>query len=291
MRRREFISLVGGAAAIGHCAARAQQPVMPVVGFLRSTTRASSTHLVATFQQGLKESGLVEGQTFYDRISLRPTIRPTAFRLWPLNSRAAPWPSLSQTILRLLRPRPPPRRYRLCSSSGSDPVRDGLVASLNRPGGNVTGVTFLAALLGAKRLELLRQLVPKATTIGMLVQPGHSYDRGGASGRGSRGAGDRAAAGHSRCQQRARHRASLCNLCPARGRRAVRWRRTVLTSQSGTARRAGGAPCAAGDLLLVRICRGRRSDELWRPASATPIAKPASTPDGFSRARSPPTCR
>ncbi len=167
MRRREFISLVGGAALLP-CAARAQQPVMPVVGFLRSTTRASSTHLVATFQQGLKESGLVEGQhftieyRFADNQADRLPALATEFARRPVAAIVANDPAAfaAKTVTSTIP---------IVFVSGSDPVRDGLVASMNRPGANVTGTTFVSALLGPKRLELLRQLVPTPTPIGMLA--------------------------------------------------------------------------------------------------------------------------
>ena len=167
MRRREFLGVLGGAAA-WPLAASAQQQAMPVVGFLRSTTRASSTHLVAAFQQGLKESGLVEGQDvtveyrFADNQPDRLPALATEFTRRPVTAIVANDPaafavkSVTSTVP-------------IVFVSGSDPVRDGLVASMNRPGANVTGTTFVSALLGPKRLELLRQLIPKPTSIGMLA--------------------------------------------------------------------------------------------------------------------------
>jgi ABC-type uncharacterized transport system substrate-binding protein len=153
--RRDFIRLLGGAAATWPLAVRAQQPTMPVIGFLRSTSLAPSTHLVTAFHQGLKEAGFVEGQNVVieyrsaeDHLDQLPALvaelihRPTATTTVPI-----------------------------VFVTGADPVKDDLVRSLNRPGSNVTGVSFLAGLLGAKRLELLHQLVPKATTIGVLVNP------------------------------------------------------------------------------------------------------------------------
>src|SRR6516162_2529110 len=169
MRRREFIMLVGGATT-WPLMTLAQQPGMPLIGFLRSSTLENATSLMATFRQGLKETGYVEGQNVSieyrfaenDRDKLTALVndfihRPVAVIIGNLvAARAAKAASTTVPIV---------------FATGNDPVKDGMVTNLNRPGGNVTGVSFLAGALGAKRLELLRQLVPKGTTIGVLVNP------------------------------------------------------------------------------------------------------------------------
>ena len=170
MRRRDFIMLVGGAVAAWPFAARAQQPTMPVVGFLRSATLADVPHWVAAFRQGLKEAGFVEGQN-------------VAIEFRSADNQLDRLPALVADLIRqpvavivgntdaALAAKDATTTVPIVFASGSDPVRDGLVASLNRPGGNVTGLVYFSAVLGAKRLELLRQLVPGATTIAVLVNP------------------------------------------------------------------------------------------------------------------------
>ena len=170
MKRRAFITLLGGAAA-WPLAARAQRQPIPVVGFLRSTSLADATHLVAAFRRGLNETGYTEGQNVAveyraaddDREKLKALVED--FVRLPVAVIVGNTPSA-------LAAKAATKTVPIVFATGSDPVRDGLVASLNRPGGNVTGVSFLAGALGTKRLDLLRQLAPRATMIGMLVDPG-----------------------------------------------------------------------------------------------------------------------
>jgi putative tryptophan/tyrosine transport system substrate-binding protein len=169
MNRCEFITLLSGAVA-WPLAARAQQTAMPVVGFLRNTPSAPFAHIVTAFRRGLNEVGFVEGENVAieqrwaegqdDRLPalVAELVRQKAAVIVANNPGALAAKAAATTIP-------------IVFATGSDPVRDGLVASLNRPGGNVTGVVFITSVLGAKRLELLRQLVPKATTIAMLVRP------------------------------------------------------------------------------------------------------------------------
>jgi putative ABC transport system substrate-binding protein len=172
VRRRDFIALLGGAAAAWPLAARAQQ-AMPLVVFLRSAPLSDAAHLVMAFRQGLTEAGFVEGKNVaveyhsaendHDRLTALVadlTRRPVAVIV--ANVIAAVAAKVATTTVPIV------------FTTGSDPVQDGLVTSFNRPGGNVTGVSFFAAVLGAKRLELLRQLAPTATTIAVLVGPDSS---------------------------------------------------------------------------------------------------------------------
>jgi putative ABC transport system substrate-binding protein len=142
---------------------------MPVIGFLRSTSLADSALFVAAFRQGLKETGFIEGQNVIiefrwaeGRVDRLPSLvadliqRPAVIVANSISALAAKAATASIPIV---------------FTSGGDPVQDGLVASLNRPNGNVTGVNFSSEAIGGKRLELLQQLVPKATTIGALVNP------------------------------------------------------------------------------------------------------------------------
>ena len=168
MRRREFITLVG-AAATWPLAARAQRPTMPVIGFLRSTPLNTSTSFVAAFRQGLKELGFNEGQNVAvefrsadNQIDRLPALVDELI-CRPVNVIVA-------NGLAALAAKNATTAVPIVFMTGSDPVKDGLVASLNRPGGNVTGVSFVSGALATKRLEILRQLTPNAATIAMLVQ-------------------------------------------------------------------------------------------------------------------------
>jgi len=168
MRRRAFIAGLGGAAAMP-LLARAQQAAMPVIGFLRSTSLTEFAHLVTAFRQGLNETGFVEGQNVAielraaeDRLDRLPALVAELIRR-PVNV-------IIGNAVAAIAAKAATSTIPIVFASGSDPIGDGLVTSLNRPGGNVTGIHFFGAVLGAKRLELLRQLMPKATAFGLLSQ-------------------------------------------------------------------------------------------------------------------------
>src|SRR6516165_3459516 len=168
--RRELLAAVGGAAAAWPLAARTQQPAMPVVGFLRSTPSASFDHIVAAFRQGLSEVGFVDGRNvaIQQRWAEGRDDRLPALLADLINLKAA---VIVANTIAALAAKAEATNIPVVFTTGSDPVRDGLVASLNRPGANFTGVVFNSGELGTKRLELLRQLAPKAATIAMLVGP------------------------------------------------------------------------------------------------------------------------
>jgi putative ABC transport system substrate-binding protein len=169
LRRRAFIFALGCAAA-WPLAARAQQPTMPVIGFLRSTSLADATYLVMSFRQGLQETGYVAGDNvaIENRSAEDHLDRLSALVEDLINRQAAVIVGNHNAALAA---KAATAAVPIVVVTGADPVRDGLVASLNRPGGNVTGVSFLASQVGTKRLDLLRQLVPNAARVAMLVYP------------------------------------------------------------------------------------------------------------------------
>jgi putative ABC transport system substrate-binding protein len=169
MRRREFIALLGGA-AVWPLAARAQQPSMPVVGFLRSASLADATHLVDAFRQGLQEIGYVEGQNVV--VEYRAAENdPDRLIALATDFARRPVALIVGNVLSAIAAKAVTAAVPIVFATGTDPVKDGLVSSLNRPSGNITGVSFLAERLGAKRLGLLHELVPTATSIAVLVAP------------------------------------------------------------------------------------------------------------------------
>jgi putative ABC transport system substrate-binding protein len=173
VRRRQFITLLGGAAA-WPLAAHAQQPAMPVIGFLYSQSPEGSTESLRGFRQGLKDAGFLEGEnlTIEYRWAENQTDRLPALADDLVRRRVALIAAMDSPSA--LPAKTASTTIPIVFSVGEDPVKLGLVASLARPGGNLTGVNFFAAELTSKRLELLRELAPGAARIAVLVNPANA---------------------------------------------------------------------------------------------------------------------
>jgi putative ABC transport system substrate-binding protein len=171
MRRREFITLFGGAAAAWPLAVRAQQPAMPMVGFLGSGSPQSDAFRMAAIRQGLNESGYVEGRNvaFEYRWAEDHNERLPAMAADLVRREAAVIVLFGTTSV--MAAKQATATIPIVFAIGGDPITSGLVASLARPGGNITGVSFLINTLVAKQVEVLHETVPKTALIGFLVNP------------------------------------------------------------------------------------------------------------------------
>ena len=254
---------------------------MPVIGFLSSASPGPLHRLSAAFRQGLSETGYVEGQNVaieyrwaeghYDRLpALAADLVSRKVDLIATQRRPPSGTSGEKRDL------DDPDRLRI----GADPVELGLVASLARPGGNLTGVSILTVELMPKRLELLSELVPQARVIALLVNPNNPLYRAHDPRRAGSGARKGGAAPDPEGQHRKRDRRRFRNPRPTACRRARRRRRSVLQQPARAPRGAGVTPCCSGDLSVARVRRGRRPDQLWTEPHGRLSPGSAFTPEG-----------
>ena len=264
MKRREFITLLGGAAACAFwpLAARAQQPAMPVIGFLNSGTFEGFAYRVKAFRQALNESGYAEGRNLaiefrwaedqYDQLpALAADLVGRQVALIVTNS-----PLVAQVAKAATTTIP------ILFAIGSDPIKDGLVASLNRPGGNLTGLTYLAVELAPKLLELVHEVAP-APTVAVLVNPSNAALAEPVA-RDVQAAADKLG-----LQLLALHASSerdfdtvFASLARARVGGLVIGPDPIFGTRVRAARRARAPARAARDLHRPEICRGGRPAQL-----------------------------
>jgi putative ABC transport system substrate-binding protein len=174
VKRREFMTLLGGAVMAWPLAARAQQPAVPVIGFMGLETADRYADRLGPFHQGLKETGFVEGQN----VAVEYRWAQGHYDRYP--EMAAEFVRRQVTVIAATGGEPSPQSAKAATqtipvvfTANGDPVREGLVASLNRPGGNITGITVFGTAAVTKRVQLIHELIPQATIIAYLMNPNH----------------------------------------------------------------------------------------------------------------------
>ena len=266
MRRREFITLLGGAAA-WPLAARAQQPAMPVVVFLHPGASEIAARDVAAFRKGLQEIGYIEGQN----VTVEPTGSGQYGRLpevvADLIRRPVAVIAIPGSVVAARAAKAATATTPIVFQIGDDPVRAGLVASLGRPDGNITGVTSLNVEVTPKRLRLLHELVPKAARIAVLVNPANTTATENALRDLHGSCPDHRTANPGTQGHDHRLRSMLpLRRCLQRERPdgSVRGSGRILHYPSCAICHPGRARKDTGGLHAARLCRSRRADELWR---------------------------
>ena len=264
MRRRQFLGLVGGAAAIGPHAAWAQQRAMPVIGFLSTVSPVGFEPRLQAFRQGLKDFGYVEGE------NVAIEYRWAENKLDQLAALGADLVRRQVSVIvasggtaGAIAAKALDTKIPIVFGIPEDPVKFGLVANLGRPGGNMTGVNFFVGEILAKRLELLSELVPKAERVAVFINPSNS-ERATTQAKELEDA-----ARAMRLQTRIFNTGSGRDIEAAftddrtrSSRRVVRQRRSDIRDSPRAARQPSVAPCNSIVVLGARDCRGRRTDEL-----------------------------